>query len=108
MHHYQILCGMELFVEDIFQYDNACKWLGLIKYRHTRDIRDGLKGEFAVVPTDKICGRSLSIIPVDMNSIFMKLSHDFRSHTSEIWIFEVIFVDFKTDEYFFNKTESFV
>ena len=40
-----------------------------------------------------------------MNSIFMKLSHDFRSHTSEIWIFEVIFVDFKTDEYFFNKTE---
>jgi hypothetical protein len=32
------------------------------------------KGEFAVVPTDKICGRSLSSkIPVDMNSIFMKL-----------------------------------
>jgi len=33
-----------------------------------------LKGEFAVVPTDKICGRSLSSkIPVDMKSIFMKL-----------------------------------
>jgi hypothetical protein len=33
-----------------------------------------LTGEFAVVPTDKMCGRSLSSkIPVDMNSIFMKL-----------------------------------
>jgi hypothetical protein len=33
-----------------------------------------LKWEFAVVPTDNICGRSLSSkIPVDMNSIFMKL-----------------------------------
>jgi len=33
-----------------------------------------LKGEFAVVPTDKIYGRNLSSkIPVDMNSIFMKL-----------------------------------
>jgi hypothetical protein len=33
-----------------------------------------VKGEFAVVPTDTICGRSLSSkIPVDMNSIFMKL-----------------------------------
>jgi hypothetical protein len=33
-----------------------------------------LKGEFAIVPTDKICGQSLlSKISVDMNSIFMKL-----------------------------------
>ena len=33
-----------------------------------------VKGEFAVVPTDSICGRSLSLkIPVDMNSIFIKL-----------------------------------
>ena len=33
-----------------------------------------VKGEFAVVPTDRMCGRSLSLkIPVDMNSIFMKL-----------------------------------
>ena len=33
-----------------------------------------LKAEFAVVPTDKICGRSSSSkIPVDMNDIFMKL-----------------------------------
>jgi hypothetical protein len=33
-----------------------------------------LKGEFAVVPTVKICGRNLSSkIPVDINSIFMKL-----------------------------------
>ena len=33
-----------------------------------------LKGEFAVVPIAKICGRSLSSkFPVDMNSIFMKL-----------------------------------
>ena len=33
-----------------------------------------LKGEFAVVSTAKICGRSLSSkIPVEMNSIFMKL-----------------------------------
>ena len=30
-----------------------------------------VKGEFAVVPTDRICGRCLSLkIPVDMNSIF--------------------------------------
>jgi hypothetical protein len=33
-----------------------------------------VKGEFAVVPTDKICGWSFSSkIPVDMNRIFMKL-----------------------------------
>jgi hypothetical protein len=33
-----------------------------------------LKGEFGVVPTDKISGQSLSSkIPVDINSIFMKL-----------------------------------
>jgi hypothetical protein len=31
-----------------------------------------IKAAFAVVPTDKICGWSLSSkIPVDMNSIFM-------------------------------------
>jgi hypothetical protein len=35
-----------------------------------------VKGEFAVVPTDNICGRSLSSkIPVDMNNIFIKLCH---------------------------------
>jgi hypothetical protein len=35
-----------------------------------------LKGEFVVVSTAKICARSLSSkIPVDMNSIFMKLCH---------------------------------
>jgi len=34
----------------------------------------GLKGEFAVGTTDKICGRSLSSkIHVDMNSIILKL-----------------------------------
>ena len=33
-----------------------------------------IKGKFAVVPNDKICGRNLlSKIPVDMNSKFMKL-----------------------------------
>jgi len=33
-----------------------------------------VKGEFAVVPTEKKFGRSLSSkIPVDMNRIFMKL-----------------------------------
>jgi hypothetical protein len=33
-----------------------------------------VKGELAVVPTDKICEWSLSSkIPIDMNSIFMKL-----------------------------------
>jgi hypothetical protein len=33
-----------------------------------------LTAAFVVVPTDKICGRSLSSkIPVDINSIFMKL-----------------------------------
>ena len=32
-----------------------------------------IKVEFAVVPTDTICGQNLSKIPVDMNSIFMKL-----------------------------------
>ncbi len=37
-------------------------------------LQEQLKGEYAVVPTAKICGRSLSAkIPVDMNSIFMKL-----------------------------------
>ena len=42
-----------------------------------------------------------------MTSIFMKLY--VMSHTSEIWIFEVIFVDFRlTKNIFFNKTESFV
>ena len=71
------------------------------------------KGEFAVVPTDKICGRSLSKISVDMNSIFMTLCHmtnmTKRSHTSEILIFEVIFVDFRlTKNIFFNKTASFI
>ena len=36
--------------------------------------KKSLKGEFAVVPTDKICGRTLSSkIPVDINNIFMKL-----------------------------------
>ena len=40
-------------------------------YHYTIDV---LKGEFAVAPATKICGRSLSAkIPVDMNSIFMKL-----------------------------------
>jgi hypothetical protein len=33
---------------------------------------EGVKAAFAVVPTDKICGRSLSSkIPVDMNSILV-------------------------------------
>ena len=33
-----------------------------------------IKAAFAVVPTDKICGRSLSSkIPAEINSIFMKL-----------------------------------
>jgi hypothetical protein len=33
-----------------------------------------LKGASAEVPTDKICGQGLSSkIPIDMNSIFMKL-----------------------------------
>ena len=59
-----------------------------------------LKGEFAVVLTDKICERSLSSkIPVDMNSIFMKLYVTWptwpRSHTSEIWS---DFCRFQTDE----------
>ena len=61
------------------------------------------------MPTEKICGRSLSSkIPVDMNSIFMKLYVTW-SHTSEIWIFEVIFVVFRLmKNIIFNKTESFV
>ena len=43
-------------------------------YRKFDLINIWLKGEFAVVPTAKICGRSLSSkIPIDMNSIFMKL-----------------------------------
>jgi hypothetical protein len=33
----------------------------------------------------------------------MKLSHDFRSHTSEIWIFEVIFVDFRLTNIFLTR-----
>ena len=56
-----------------------------------------LKGEFAVVPTGKICGRSLSVkIPVDMHSIFIKLygtcPRD-QGHTPQK--FEVIFVGFR-------------
>ena len=36
----------------------------------------GIEAAFAVVLTDKICGRSLSSkIPVNMNSIFTKLCH---------------------------------
>jgi hypothetical protein len=70
---------------------------------------NSFKGEFAVVPTDKICGRSLSKISVDMNSIFMKLCHmtnmTKRSHNSEILIFEVIFVDVRLKKNIvFNKT----
>ena len=38
-----------------------------------------IKGVFAVGTTDRICGRSFSLkIPVDMNSIILKLSHDQR------------------------------
>ncbi len=38
-----------------------------------------IKGVFAVGTTDTICGRSFSLkIPVDMNSIILKLSHDQR------------------------------
>ena len=44
----------------------------MINYQHST--LDTVKGAFAVVPTDKICGRGLSLkIPGDMNSIFMKL-----------------------------------
>ena len=45
-----------------------------------------------------------------MNSIFMKLYVTWpTSHTSEIWIFEVIFVVFRLmKNIIFNKTESFV
>ena len=50
------------------------------------------------MPTDKICGRSLSsMISIDMNSIFMKLYVTwFRSHTSDICIFESDFCSFLT------------
>ena len=51
---------------------------------------------FAIVPTDKICERSLSSkIPVGMNSIFMKLCDNVTWpmwHISEIWIFEEHFL----------------
>jgi hypothetical protein len=44
-----------------------------------------IKGVFAVVPTDKICGRSLSSkIPIDMNIMFMKL---FSFYTDEEYYF---------------------
>jgi len=90
-------------------YKEICKWVGtkwfyLLLFKSTvlyylkktlffrfRSISwVCFKGEFAVVPTAKICGRSLSVkIPVDMNSIFMKLYVTWptwpRSHTSEIW-----------------------
>ena len=51
-----------------------------------------------------------SKIPVDMNSIFTKLYITWPtwSHTSEIWIFKVIFVVFRLmKNIIFNKTESF-
>ena len=69
------------------------------------------KPAFAVVPTDNICGQSSSKIPVDMNSIFMKLyvTWPMWPKTSENWIFEMIFVDFRLmKNIIFNKTESFV
>jgi hypothetical protein len=73
-----------------------------------------LKGEFGVVPTDKISGQSLSSkIPVDINSIFMKLYVTWPmwpkgSHISGIWFFEVNFVVSKLmKNIIFNKTESF-
>ena len=62
-------------------------------YRKFDLINIWLKGEFAVVPTAKICGRSLSSkIPIDMNSIFMKL---YITWPQKFLIFEVIFVDFR-------------
>ena len=46
----------------------------LQKKLNLSNISLALKAAFAVVPTDEICGRSLSSnTPVDMNSIFMKL-----------------------------------
>ena len=63
------------------------------------------------MPTYEICGQSLSsTISVDMNSIFMKLYVTWPTwQTSEIWIFEVIFVDFRLKKnIFFNVAESFV
>ena len=56
------------------------------------------------------CGRTLSSkIPVDMNSIFMKLYVTWPTWPKEIGIFEVIFVVFRLmKNIVFNKTESFV
>ena len=92
-----ILSVIPVLLFHIFGIQNSYKLLFL------------LKGEFSVVPTAKICGQSLSSkISIDMNSIFMKLYVTWP-HTSEIWIFEVIFVDFRlTKNIFFNETESFV
>ena len=70
-----------------------------------------IKPAFAVVPTDKIWGRSLSSkIPDDMNSIFMKLYVTWptwpKGHIPKKF---VIFVDFRLMKNgIFNKTEGFV
>jgi len=74
------------------------------------------KGEFAVLPTDKICGRSLSSIsPVDMTVtayIWNYLSHDQR----DLKIIYLRDLKFRSGFcrldwgriFFFDKTESFV
>ena len=73
------------------------------------------KGAFAVVSTDKICGRSLSSkIPVDMNIIFMKLYVTWptwpKGHIPQKFEFSKWFLyilDWRRI-FFLNETESFV
>jgi len=59
------------------------------------------KAAFAVVPTDTICGRNLSSDHMANVNLW--------SYTSEIWIFELIFVVFRLMKNIIsNKTKSFV
>ena len=82
------------------------------KNKFAQKPRRYVKGEFAVVPTDKISGQSLSLkIPVDMNSIFMKLyvtcSMWPKGHISQKFEFSKFFVVFRPMmNIIFNTTES--
>ena len=74
-----------------------------------------LKAAFAIVPTDKMCGRNLSLkIPVDMNIIFMKLCVTWptrpKVHIPQKFEFSKgFFIVFRLmKNIIFNKTESFV
>ena len=92
--HIQILSPSMIFFKSV-SFDcmvNRCLtpnfWSILAKSWFVASFDIQLKGEFAVVPTAKICGRSLSA-KIPLIWILMKLYVTWptwpKSHTSEIW-----------------------